>query len=72
MSRKTNRPDCAAQIKWSYRYFEAPNKLKSLAALKGNKWNFEMTLLPKCKIGVISISRMTAIVVEPKVGPVFI
>jgi len=35
MSRKTNRFDCAAQIKWSYRYFEAPNELKSLGAHKG-------------------------------------
>jgi predicted AAA+ superfamily ATPase len=32
ISRKTNRPDWAVEIKWSNRYFEAPNELKSLAA----------------------------------------
>lgn len=31
ISRKTNRPDWAVEIKWSNRYFEAPNELKSLA-----------------------------------------
>ncbi|MBN8651250.1 MAG: ATP-binding protein [Cytophagales bacterium] len=31
LSRKTNRPDWAVEIKWSNRYFEAPNELKSLA-----------------------------------------
>jgi predicted AAA+ superfamily ATPase len=31
ISRKTNRPDWAVEIKWSNRYFEAPNKLKNLA-----------------------------------------
>lgn len=30
ISRKTNRPDWAVEIKWSNRYFEAPNELKSL------------------------------------------
>lgn len=30
ISRKTNRPDWALEIKWSNRYFEAPNELKSL------------------------------------------
>ncbi|MBX2895296.1 MAG: ATP-binding protein [Cyclobacteriaceae bacterium] len=30
LSRKTNRPDWAVEIKWSNRYFEAPNELKSL------------------------------------------
>ncbi len=32
ISRKTNRPDWAVEIKWSNRFFEAPNELKSLAA----------------------------------------
>ena len=32
ISRKTNKPDWAVEIKWSNRYFEAPNELKSLAA----------------------------------------
>lgn len=32
ISRKTNRPDWAVEIKWSNRYFEAPNELKSLAS----------------------------------------
>ncbi len=31
ISRKTNRPEWAVEIKWSNRYFEAPNELKSLA-----------------------------------------
>lgn len=30
ISRKTNKPDWAVEIKWSNRYFEAPNELKSL------------------------------------------
>lgn len=30
ISRKTNRPDWAVEIKWSNRYFEAPNELKRL------------------------------------------
>jgi predicted AAA+ superfamily ATPase len=30
LSRKTNRPEWAVEIKWSNRYFEAPNELKSL------------------------------------------
>lgn len=30
ISRKTNRPDWAVEIKWSNRFFEAPNELKSL------------------------------------------
>lgn len=30
ISRKTNRPDWAVEIKWSNRYYEAPNELKSL------------------------------------------
>jgi predicted AAA+ superfamily ATPase len=32
ISRKTNRPDWAVEIKWSNRYFEAPNELKSLTS----------------------------------------
>lgn len=32
ISRKTNRPDWAVEIKWSNRYFESPNELKSLTA----------------------------------------
>jgi uncharacterized protein len=32
LSRKTNKPDWAVEIKWSNAYFEAPNKLKSLAS----------------------------------------
>ena len=32
ISRKTNKPDWAVEIKWSNRYFEAPNELKSLTA----------------------------------------
>ncbi len=32
LSRKTNRPDWAVDIKWSNRYFEAPNELISLTA----------------------------------------
>lgn len=32
ISRKTNRPDWAVEIKWSNRFFEAPNELKSLAS----------------------------------------
>ena len=32
ISRKTNKPDWAVEIKWSNRYFEAPNELKSLAS----------------------------------------
>ncbi len=32
ISRKTNKPDWAVEIKWSNRFFEAPNELKSLAA----------------------------------------
>jgi predicted AAA+ superfamily ATPase len=31
ISRKTNKPDWAVEIKWSNRYFEAPNELKSLS-----------------------------------------
>ncbi len=31
ISRKTNRPSWAVEIKWSNRYFEAPNELKKLA-----------------------------------------
>ena len=30
VSHKTSRPDWAVEIKWSNRYFEAPNELKSL------------------------------------------
>jgi predicted AAA+ superfamily ATPase len=30
ISRKTNKPDWAVEIKWSNRYYEAPNELKSL------------------------------------------
>ncbi len=30
ISRKTNKPDWAVEIKWSNRYFEAPHELKSL------------------------------------------
>ncbi|HYF67300.1 MAG TPA: ATP-binding protein [Ohtaekwangia sp.] len=32
ISRKTNRPDWAVEIKWTNRYFEAPNELKSLVS----------------------------------------
>ena len=32
ISRKTNQPDWAVEIKWSNRYFEAPKELKSLAS----------------------------------------
>jgi predicted AAA+ superfamily ATPase len=32
ISRKTNKPDWAVEIKWSNRYFEAPNELKSLVS----------------------------------------
>jgi predicted AAA+ superfamily ATPase len=32
ISKKTNRPDWAVEIKWSNRYFETPNKLKSLVS----------------------------------------
>jgi len=32
ISRKTNKPDWAVEIKWSNRFFEAPNELKSLTA----------------------------------------
>lgn len=32
ISRKTNKPDWAVEIKWSNRFFEAPNELKSLAS----------------------------------------
>lgn len=32
VNRKTNKPDWAVEIKWSNRYFEAPNELKSLAS----------------------------------------
>jgi uncharacterized protein len=32
ISRKTNRPDWAVEIKWSNRFFEAPNELKSLSS----------------------------------------
>jgi predicted AAA+ superfamily ATPase len=31
ISRKTNKPDWAVEVKWSNRYFEAPGELKSLA-----------------------------------------
>jgi len=31
LSRKTNRPEWAVEVKWSNRFFEAPNELKSLA-----------------------------------------
>ncbi|MDI9363400.1 MAG: ATP-binding protein [Flavobacterium sp.] len=31
ISRKTNKPDWAVEIKWSNRFFEAPNELKSIA-----------------------------------------
>lgn len=32
ISRKTNKPDWAVEIKWSNRFYEAPNELKSLIA----------------------------------------
>jgi len=32
ISRKTNKPDWAVEIKWSNRFFQAPNELKSLVA----------------------------------------
>ncbi len=32
ISRKTNRPDWAVEIKWSNRFFESPNELKSLTS----------------------------------------
>lgn len=32
ISRKTNKPDWAVEVKWSNRFFEAPNELKSLAS----------------------------------------
>lgn len=32
LSRKTNRPDWAVEIKWSNRFFESPNELKSLTS----------------------------------------
>lgn len=32
ISRKTNKPDWAVEIKWSNRFFEAPNELKSLTS----------------------------------------
>jgi predicted AAA+ superfamily ATPase len=31
ISRKSNKPDWAVEVKWSNRYFDAPNELKSLA-----------------------------------------
>lgn len=31
LSRKTNRPEWAVEVKWSNRFFDAPNELKSLA-----------------------------------------
>jgi uncharacterized protein len=31
ISRKTNKPDWAVEVKWSNRFFEAPNELKSLS-----------------------------------------
>jgi hypothetical protein len=32
LSRQTNRPDWVVEIKWSNRFFEAPNELKSLTS----------------------------------------
>jgi hypothetical protein len=32
ISRKTNKPDWAVEIKWSNRFFEAPNELKSISS----------------------------------------
>ncbi|MEP7266566.1 MAG: ATP-binding protein [Saprospiraceae bacterium] len=40
ISRKTNKPDWVVEVKWSNRYFEAPNELKSLASFcEKNKLN---------------------------------